>query len=97
MLIVTRSVEVAAPFARTVRQWSEHERTSRSLSGSLASFQRVTDETTRVILAKDLHVVTAADVVKLMLDNDLRRFKRAVESRRSFLPGVVDWIRTHLS
>ena len=97
MPIVTRSVEVAAPFADTVRQWSGHERTSRPLSGSLASFQRITDESTRVILTAGPHVLETVDVVELLLDNDLRQFKRAIESRQSFLAGLANRLRALLS
>lgn len=93
MLIVTRSVEVAAPLDDTVRHWSGHERTSRPLSGSLASFQRITDESTRIILTTGPHVLETVDVVEMLLDNDLRQFKRTIETRQSFLAGLANRLR----
>lgn len=99
MRIVTKSVDVAAPLADTVRRWSNHERSSGQSPDTLPSFQWISDEITRVVLTAGPRPAAFADVVELMLENELMQFKEFVEHDRIFPSGIVQrlpWIHRAL-
>lgn len=96
MQAIIRSIDVAAPLATAVRRWAGHRGSGQDFVDAIPSFQSLADDKTRVILSAARQGDTSTDIVELVLDHELERFKQAVESGQTPLRGLIDLLRRQL-
>lgn len=93
MCTVSRSVDVAVPLTTAVNRWSSHVRSSEFFPEAVPSFQRLTEEGTRVTLSVAHRRAAHGDVVGLLLEHELEQFKHAVEKSESTLDVLARRLR----
>lgn len=90
-LLITKAVVVEAPLATAVRHWPGTE--SRHVPDAVVSFQSLADDRTRVILSVRHLAEAPVDVLDVLLEGELERFKEEVEAGPGEPYGVAGLLR----